>query len=255
MTDPNIVKFIDEHCVKTGEIEVKDIRDYGEVGIFVPVYNGTSEFSPNATAVLYLEFDWDGEDATIYHFPKHLLSDDDLAKVQEEIADFFYEKEAPSIALREALQLRLERPYAKQNTYFAWRKPDDTLFMIGMESYQAYHILKYEYDTYLKSYGSALYNIDPHAPHMRGPQKFDPLEELVSKVKHYEYLGSWNDPEVFMDQGNGKVAACGRWELARVNICGEGRMPRLDEKIGQARALSLQESLLDEGRGETLFAR
>ena len=251
MTDPNIVRFIDEHCVKTGEIEVKDIRDYGEVGIVVPVYNGTSEFAPNATAVLYLEFDWDGEEASIYNFPKNLLSDDDRIKVEEAISDFFYEKELPTFTLRNALQHRLEKPYEKQNTYFAWRKPDDTLFMVGMESYQSYHILKYEYDTFLKSYGASLYNIDPAVAHMRGPQKFDPLEELLSKVKKYEYLGSWTDPELFMDEGNGKVAACGRWELARAKICGEAHSPGLDEKIAQARALSFQESFADEGRGDT----
>ena len=129
---------------------------------------------------------------------------------------------------RDMLIRRQEKPYEKQNEYYAWKKPDGTLFMIGMESYQMYHILKYEYNDFFKDYGAVFYSIDPHASHMRGPQEYDPLEELVSKISDYEYVGAWRDPDMFMDIGNGPVAACGRWELAKKHILNEPNKGSLD---------------------------
>ena len=219
MTDPNIVRFIDEHCVKNGDIKIKDIREYGEYAVVVPVYNESAEFAKEATSVLHLEFSRNGEDIVLHDFPKHLLTDDDIAKIQKAIFDFLCERELPAKLFREALFCRQQKPFERQNVYFAWKKPDDTFFMVGFESDEPYHILKYEYDSYCRSYGVIPYDINPYTAHLRGPQIFDPLEELVSKTGKYEYLGSWTDPEIYVEQENGLVAAHGRWDVAKAHIC------------------------------------
>lgn len=240
MTDPNIVKYMDEHYIKTGEIKVKDIRDYGEYTVAIPVYNSSAEFAKKAVAVFHLNFTREGENVLLHDFPAHLLTVEDCVTIKRAIADYLYEKELPSHTLREALLNRQQNPYDKQNVYFAWKKPDDTFFMIGMESYQINHILTYEYDTYFKDYNTKLYNIDPHAKHLRGPHLFNPLEELVSKTSKFDFLGSWTDPDLFMDSKDGKVAACGRWELAIAYICGRKAKEPLDLMISSAKALNIQ---------------
>lgn len=141
--------------------------------------------------------------------------------------------------LRDVLMRRLEKPYEKQNDYYAWKKPDGTWFMLGMESYQTGHILKYEFDPFFKDYGTKLYSIDPHVTHRRGPQKYDPLQELISQVEKFEYLGHWRDPEIFMDDGRGgRVAACGRFIEAKARIeeslVHKVEQPSLDMQISNA---------------------
>ena len=145
MTDPNIVRYMDEHCVRTGDFRVTDIREYGEYTVSFPVYNASAEFAKNANVVLHLDFTREGNNIVLRDVPKHLLSNDDESVIKRAIADFLYEKEAPSRMLREALLQRQLHPYDKQNDYFAWRKPDDTLFMVGMESDSVNCILIYEY--------------------------------------------------------------------------------------------------------------
>lgn len=244
MTDPNIVKFIDKHYDKCGDIDVKDIREYGEYTVSIPVYNASAEYAKKAVAVFHLNFIRNEDNIILGDVPTHLLTEEDCLLIKKTISDFLYEKELPLMSFREALLYRQQNPYEKQNTYFAWRKSDDTLFMIGMESPQINHILIHEYDTYFKDYNTKDYNINPHTEHMRGPQKFDPLEELVCKVKFFEYLGSWTDPDFFMESKDGRVAACGRWELAMAHICGEpGNRERLDEKIASAVAQAQQKEL------------
>lgn len=134
--------------------------------------------------------------------------------------------------LRDVLIRRLEKPYEKQNDYYAWKKPDGTWFILGMECYRDKHILKYEFDPHFKDYGAAFYSIDPRVKHRRGPHIYDPLQELISQVEKYEYLGSWRDPEIFMDDGRGgRVAACGRFEEAKAHIF---KQPSLDQQISNA---------------------
>lgn len=243
MTDPNIIKYMDEHYVKNGDIQVKDIRDYGEYTVSIPVYNVSAEYAKEAVAVFHLEFLREGDNISLCGIPSHLLTDDDCSLIKRTIIDFLHEKELPSCAFREALLNRQRRPFEKQNIYFGWRKPDDTLFLVGMESHQVNHILLYEYDTFFKDYNVKEYNIDPHTPHFRGPQSFDPLEELVSKICKLEYLGSWMDSDDFMESKDGRVAACGRWELAKEHILGEVEKETLDLKIASAIVQGSQEFL------------
>lgn len=219
MTDPNIIRFIDEHYVKNGDIQVKDIREYGEYAVVVPVYNETAQFAPEATSVMHLKFSRDGEDIVLHDLPEHLFTDEDIEKIKKAISDFLYERELPTKLFREALLHRQQNPFERQNVYFAWKKPDDTLFMVGFESDEPYHILKYEYDSFCRSYGVVSCDINPYTAHLRGPQTFDPLDELVSKISKFEYLGSWTDPEPYVEQENGLVAAHGRWDLAKAHIC------------------------------------
>lgn len=90
MTDQKIIDYLDQFCVKTGDVEVKAIDIHnGTCSIVVPVFNGENEFFPNQIATLDFEFDFDGEDVTIYKFPKRLLSDEDRIFVESEIADEF----------------------------------------------------------------------------------------------------------------------------------------------------------------------
>ena len=244
MTDLNIVKYMDEHYVKTGEVEIKDIREHGEYTVSMPVYNDSGVFAKRAVAVFHLDFTCEGNDIVLHHVPKHLLSDKDCVKIKKAIADFFHEKELPSQILCEALLHRQQNPYEKQNLYLGWRKPDDTLFLVGMESSQVHYILLYEYDTYFKDYNVKLFDINSHTEHLRGPQHFDPIEELIKKVSKYDYLGSWVDPEFFMESHDGKVAACGRWELAKAHICNEPIKDSLDSKLASARVQ--YEQMIDE---------
>lgn len=228
MTDPKIVKYIDTYCVKNGDIEVKGITGDGRYTLVVPVFNG--EEGENQIATLDMEFSYDGDDVILYHFPKNLLDGDDYITITEEIYGYLREN-VPGIMLQEALQERIENPYEKQNDYYAWRKPDGSLFMLGMECYQANHILKYELDPVSKDYGARFYSIDPHAVHRRGPHHYDPVQELISQVVKYEYLGHWRDPAIFMETESGRVAAYGRWEEAKAHISASAeRMPSSDLK-------------------------
>lgn len=235
MTDPEIVRYIDTYCVKNGNFEVKGIKEGGRYCLVVPVFNG--ELGEDQIATLDMEFSFDGDDFILYNFPKNLLSSEDYISITEEISSYMMEN-VPSFMLREALLERIEHPYEKQNDYYAWKKPDGTLFMIGMESYQTGHILKYEFDSFFKDYNAKLYNIDPHATHRRGPHILDPLQELISQVEKYEYLGSWRDQAVFMEGHNGKVAACGRFVEAKAHIfetrAQNVEQPSLDMQISNA---------------------
>lgn len=247
MTDPNIVRYMDEHYVKTGPLEVKEVRDYGEYTISVPVYNSSAEYAKNAVAVLHLDYTREGNDIVLHDIPEHLVSDDDCKVIKKAIADYLYEKELPTQTFREALLYRQQNPYNKQNDYYGWRKPDDTLFLVGLESHQINHILLYEYDTYLKCYNVKEYNIDPLTAHFRGPQQYDPLKELVAKVSKLEYLGAWTDPKALMDSKDGKIAACGRWELARAHLCSNFTNEPLEAKIAAASMRAAQEPSITDG--------
>lgn len=236
MTDPNIVRYMDEHYVKTGPLEVKEVREYGEYTISVPVYNSSAEYAKKAVAVLHLNYTREGNDIILHNVPEHLIADDDCKVIKEAISDYLYQRELPTKTFREALLCRQQNPYNKQNDYYGWRKPDDTLFLVGLESHQINHILLYEYDTYFKCYNVKEYNIDPLTAHFRGPQQYDPLEELVAKVSKLEYLGAWTDPEALMDSKDGKIAACGRWEQAKAHMCGFNTNEPLEAKIAAAEA-------------------
>lgn len=90
MTDQKIIDYLDQFCVKDGDIEVKaiDVRN-GICSLVVPVFNGENEFTPHQIATLDFEFDFDGEDVTIYKFPKRLFSEEDRFFIEEEISDAF----------------------------------------------------------------------------------------------------------------------------------------------------------------------
>jgi len=128
-------------------------------------------------------------------------------------------------------------PYNHPNDYFAWEKPDKTLFMIGTKSHFLHDIMKYEFDPFFKEYGVHFCSLDPNETHLlSGAVPYDPVEHLTKEVSGYRFLGSWRDPEALMEhsEGTGKVLACGRWELAREHILASERKPSLDYQIGVA---------------------
>lgn len=140
-----------------------------------------------------------------------------------------------------------QNPYQWPNRYFAWRKPDQTLFIIGVTSTQMYQLLKYEF---YQSEGQArygipgdyvpkFYDIHPKVSHMlTGNVKYDPVDLLVSEVRNYTYLGSWDDPDLFMETPHSFAhqRACGRWDLAKEHILGnrEEEKSPLTDRISDA---------------------
>lgn len=87
MTDPKIIRYIDQMCVKDGDVEVKNIRMDGSYTLIVPVINGGVEFNEKQIATLDMEFSFDGEDVTLYNFPKQLLTSEDYIFICESIED------------------------------------------------------------------------------------------------------------------------------------------------------------------------
>jgi len=85
MTDREIVQYIDQYCVKNGDIEVKNIRPDGQYTLIVPVFNG--ELGEEQIATMDLEFEFDGEEATLLNFPKNLLSGEDYSSITEAIEE------------------------------------------------------------------------------------------------------------------------------------------------------------------------
>jgi len=137
--------------------------------------------------------------------------------------------------------------YIWPNDYFAWEKPDGSLFMVGVRSGQHQHILRHELEedrlpqllkmqeglkmqgnlVYQREYVSGQYSIDPKVAHLHhmgdGPLvEYDPVKELAQEVSSYKYLGTWRDQDILMDAPHdfNRVLACGRWELAKVHIPG-----------------------------------
>lgn len=151
-----------------------------------------------------------------------------------------------------------ENQYNWPNDYFAWQKPDGSLFMIGIHSSLFNHILVRELEPdkseyllklarecnphsnitredlqYKREYISRVYSIDPKCTHMRNNERYDPVEELVAEVKGYQYLGTWRDPDHLMDNphGYGRQLAHGRWDLAQKHIMGREQKPSLTDQI------------------------
>lgn len=152
-------------------------------------------------------------------------------------------------------------PYQWPNDYFAWEKPDGSLFMIGINSTQMYHVLRHELEEdrteklqalmneispggkllYERPYVTGLYSISPNVVHMKHVDngtlaRYDPVEELAQTVASYRFLGSWHDPDILMDNpyGYSRTLACGRWDLAKKHILEEEKKPSLNDKISQA---------------------
>lgn len=116
------------------------------------------------------------------------------------------------------------------NDYLMWQKPDGDIFMVGMQSGQHKQILIYD-----ESSGEHPhcyhYSINPNVSHQKsGGGEYDPVEELVGKVSHYRFVGSWHDPDVLMEspRGFGKVAANGRFDLAKQNILAALQAPVME---------------------------
>lgn len=138
-------------------------------------------------------------------------------------------------------------PYDRINFYYAWKKPDDTLFMIGTYSNSLGQILLYEFEPYFNDYGGRFVTIDPLSGAMivNGVRQ-DPVDFLVSQVANYTFIGSWCDHDILIDDphGFGRIAAYGRWELAKEHILGglakedEEKAPGfLDDTISEAEGL------------------
>ena len=150
-----------------------------------------------------------------------------------------------------------EEPYRWPDLYLAWEKPDGTLFMASTQTSQYNQLLVYETDSFLEAnrarfikdtnlggrilddderiYSAHFYDINPKVSHMRGPHEFDPVEEFVSKVSEYTFLGSWNNPERYRkDHINGQVLNIGCWFEALQNIRQQERKPSLAETIESA---------------------
>lgn len=138
-------------------------------------------------------------------------------------------------------------PYRWPNRYFAWRKPNQSLLMVGISSTQMYHLLKYEICQtpgqvqfgIPGDYAARLYDINPKVTHMMsGNIKYDPVDRLVSEIRSCEYLGSWDDPDILMETPHGfnRQLACGRWDLAKEHILGgrEGEKSSLSDRISDA---------------------
>ena len=141
-----------------------------------------------------------------------------------------------------------ENPYSWPNDYFAWQKPDGSLFIVGIHSTQMNHILCHELAKYSmphmadndQDYVSYLYSISPTVIHLRSFEKgggqYDPVEDLVKKISGFEYLGSWHDTDILMDSKTSynRVLACGRWDLAMEHIQENRQHLSLDKRISEA---------------------
>ena len=169
------------------------------------------------------------------------ITDEYVEEVQEEeeeedeMATSIYTDLTPD-EFRELLRkMQEDGPYQWPNLYFAWEKPDGSLFIVGTNSTQQHQMLVKEVnrDDWLNTsraacgqpleYSSRLYGISPNCSYMENNQRYDPVERLASKVAEYTYLGAWQDPDILMDgpYGYNRVIACGRWELAVSHICPE----------------------------------
>ena len=159
--------------------------------------------------------------------------------------------------LRDFLHSLQENMYHWPDRYLAWEKPDGTFFMASTQTTQYGELLIYEidpvreanYSRFTKEMGSErgipdaderiysarYYDINPQFVHMRGPNRVDPVEELVSKVSEYTFLGSWDNPEHFRkDHTNGQVLNHSCWFEALQNIRQHKRRPSLLETMEQA---------------------
>lgn len=83
MTDQKIIRYIDQMCVKDGDIEVKNICKDGSYTLVVPVINGGLEFNAKQIATLEMESYFDGEEMVLLNFPKNLLSSEDYIYITE----------------------------------------------------------------------------------------------------------------------------------------------------------------------------
>ena len=135
--------------------------------------------------------------------------------------------------------------YNWPNDYFAWEKPDGTLFMVGIRSGLFSDILKYQYEQQFNDYCVHLYGIHPDWVYMKyvpdGSKDgknvpHDPVETLSDEIQNYKYIGSWRDPDALMPDpgGYGLVHAHGRWELAKEHILAKDRAIPLTEKLKDA---------------------
>lgn len=150
-------------------------------------------------------------------------------------------------------------PYDRINFYYAWRKPDDTLFMIGTYSNSLGQILLYEFEPYFDKYGSRFVNIDPvSGSRFVGGRRQDPIDPLVARVAGYTFIGFWCDHDILIDDpyGFGRIAAAGRWDTAKEHILGglskEGdeKAPGfLDDTISEAEGLKAIADLHGDQRG------
>ncbi len=131
-----------------------------------------------------------------------------------------------------------------QNDYFAWEKPDGTLFMIGIKSEYGYDILIHEMDAdNIHNLQRAKAGLPPEytslhcsiSPYQWASITPDPIERIVKKVEGYRYLGSWRDPDRVIEHPDGKKSlACGRWELAKSHILPPPQKIPLVEQISHA---------------------
>lgn len=155
---------------------------------------------------------------------------------------------------REFLRELQTNPYRWPNLYFAWEKPDGSLFMVGTNSSQMYSMIVRECDpedwinvNHIKygepmEYGSRLYGIMPSSicTYSHNGVSYDPVEMLVDKVASYKYFGYWRDLDVLMDDpfGFNRVIACGRWELAKEKIGVSDKSVSLETKLQEAHVRS-----------------
>lgn len=103
MTDPSIIQYLEQMCVKNGDIEIRDVNKNGTYTLIIPVYHGAMEFDPAQIATLQMEFSFDGEDIILHNFPKKLLSEEDFSKVVETVRD----EMAPAVdAMRQAVEFK-----------------------------------------------------------------------------------------------------------------------------------------------------
>lgn len=147
---------------------------------------------------------------------------------------------------RSFLRTLQEDQYNWPNKYFAWEKPDGTLFMVGTSSGQFNHLLTYEYkgEPY-NDYSGVIYGISPRTTYVYGSQEYDPVEMLVEKVGQFKYLGSWDDPELFEQHPfRGNVYTQGRWELAKEHILGQSQESTVDEQTHEGERADAVNKLL-----------
>lgn len=85
MAHHKTIRYIDQMCVKDGDIQVKNISPNGTYTLIVPVTNGGEEFNAERIVTLYMEFSYDEEDVILYHSPKSLLTSEDYIRITETI--------------------------------------------------------------------------------------------------------------------------------------------------------------------------
>lgn len=87
MTDPKIIRFIDQMCVKNGDIEVSNVGKDGTYTLTVPVLNGAEEFNEAQIATLDMEYTFDGDEVILHNFPTTLLSNEDYIAIVQSIEE------------------------------------------------------------------------------------------------------------------------------------------------------------------------